>query len=129
MQAIVGLSLEQLVERIKNRQIKARDVMMWIYNNIERYNGQLNVFRSLVDRSRAMQWAESIDEKADKEEAFGKTRRNSGRSEGQHCRSGSTTENDLRLTDFGKLSSAFQCNSRGKVAPGRCIDHRHDQYG
>ena len=72
MQAIVGLSLERLVERIKNRQIKARDVMILIYDNIERYNGQLNVFLSLVDRSRAMQWAESIDEKADKEEPLGK---------------------------------------------------------
>ena len=72
MQAIDELSLEHLVERIKSGQIKARAIMTSVYEKIERYDGQLNVFRSLVDCKRAMHWAGLIDEKVSKGEPLGK---------------------------------------------------------
>ena len=72
MQAIFELSLQQLVERIRTGRIKARDLLASVYDNIERYDGQLNVFLSLVDKNRAMRWAEVIDGKAVKGEPLGK---------------------------------------------------------
>ncbi len=72
MQAIFELSLQQLVERIRTGRIKARDLLASVYDNIERYDGQLNVFLSLVDKNRAMRWAEAIDGKAVKGEPLGK---------------------------------------------------------
>ncbi|MBF0278920.1 MAG: Asp-tRNA(Asn)/Glu-tRNA(Gln) amidotransferase subunit GatA [SAR324 cluster bacterium] len=69
---IFELSLEQLVADIKKGQISAKSVMNAVYQNIEKHNASLNVFRSLLDKSRALAWAESIDAKVKNGESLGR---------------------------------------------------------
>ena len=129
LQAIFELSLQQLVERIRTGRIKARDLLASVYDNIERYDGQLNVFLSLVDKNRAMRWAEAIDGKAVKGEPLGKLAGIPVALKDNIAIEDAQLKTILRLANPGKLSSALQCDGCGKAAPGRRFDHRQNQYG
>lgn len=69
---MLELSIEQLVDQIKKGQITAQAVMIAVYENIEKHQAQLNIFRSLLDKTRAIAWAEAIDAKVSNGESLGK---------------------------------------------------------
>lgn len=69
---MVAISLEQLVEQIKQGRVSAESVMQAIYENIETHDSQLNVFCSLMSQARAIQWAKGIDQKVKAGEALGR---------------------------------------------------------
>ncbi|MGK5091715.1 Asp-tRNA(Asn)/Glu-tRNA(Gln) amidotransferase subunit GatA [Deltaproteobacteria bacterium TL4] len=69
---IFEYSIEQLSEEIRSRRITARSVMEVVYDNIERYNPQLNAYLSVLPREKALQRAEAIDKKAAQGQPLGK---------------------------------------------------------
>ncbi len=69
---MLELPLATLVNNIKEQKITARSVMEAVYANIERYNSQMNIYRSLMSRERAFHYADMIDIRAANGESLGK---------------------------------------------------------
>ncbi|MBF0289281.1 MAG: Asp-tRNA(Asn)/Glu-tRNA(Gln) amidotransferase subunit GatA [SAR324 cluster bacterium] len=66
------LSLEELVQQIKSRQITAQSVMTAVYKNIESYEEQLKAYCTIIEKRRAMELAAVVDAKAKNGEVLGK---------------------------------------------------------
>tara|TARA_Y100001970_G_scaffold248626_1_gene318334 strand:- start:412 stop:1890 length:1479 start_codon:yes stop_codon:yes gene_type:complete len=65
-------SVENLIENVRNGNVSSEFIIHTVYDRIEQYNSSLNVFRSILPRSVAIDRARKIDNKIKKGESVGK---------------------------------------------------------
>lgn len=97
------LPLTQIVEKIKSREIKAISIMESVYENIDKYNPQLNVYCSCLPKEKAFRYAENIDKKIADGKSSGKLAGIPVSVKNNIC----STDPDLKTTCSSKILSNF----------------------